>query len=390
VAEQSTKSLIESLREGAASLHGKDFLLTWDHGVIAIKAILNAATVLERVYASGKSARYFENGLALSIFRDKSTRTRFAYASAANLLGLGHADLDETKSQISHGETTRETANMISFLAQSVGIRDDMFIHEGHRYMVEFAQALDEGAREGVLPNRPAMVNLQCDLDHPTQTVADLLHLVNEFGGVDALRGKKIAMTWAYSPSYGKPLSVPQGIIALMTRFGMDVSLAYPEGYDLLPETVDIAKRNAESSGGKLEISHSMEDAFADADIVYPKSWAPFSVMEDRTRLLRAGESKKLDELEKQCLAQNARYKSWECDDAKMAKTRDGKALYMHCLPADITGVSCETGEVTADVFERYRLRTYHEASHKPYVIAAMILLSRCVDPAAFLTQISK
>jgi len=390
VAEQSTNALIESLREGAASLHGKDFLLTWDHGVIAIKAVLNAATVLERAYANGKSARYFDTGLALSIFRDKSTRTRFAYASAANLLGLGHADLDETKSQIAHGETTRETANMISFLAQSVGIRDDMFIHEGHRYMVEFAQALDEGAREGVLPNRPTMVNLQCDLDHPTQSVADLLHLVNEFGGVDELRGKKLAMTWAYSPSYGKPLSVPQGIIALMSRFGIDVSLAHPEGYDLLPETIDIAKRNAESAGGTFEITHSMDDAFADADIVYPKSWAPFSVMEERTRILRANESKKLDELERQCLEQNAKYKSWECDDAKMAKTKDGKALYMHCLPADITGVSCEAGEVTAEVFERYRLRTYHEASHKPYVIAAMILLSRCPDPAAFLSQISK
>ncbi len=388
--QPSTASLIESLREGASSLHGKDFLLTWDHGVIALKAVLSAATILERVFKAGKSAKLFESGLALSIFRDKSTRTRFAYASAANLLGLAVADLDEEKSQIAHGETVRETANMISFTAQAIGIRDDMFIHEGHRYMVEVAGALDEGVREGVLPNMPALVNLQCDLDHPTQSTADLLHLVNTFGGIDKLRGKKIAMSWAYSPSYGKPLSVPQGIITLMTRFGMDVVLAHPEGYDLLPETLDIAKRHADGAGCDFKITHSMEDAFADADIVYPKSWAPFSVMEERTRLLRSGEPKKLESLEKDCLAQNAKHKSWECTDDLMKVTKNGEALYMHCLPADITDVSCDAGEVSAEVFERYRIRTYLEAGHKPYTIAAMILLSRCADVPSFLTKISE
>ena len=73
-------------------------------------------------------------------------------------------------------------------------------------------------------------------MDHPTQSLADLLHLKNYFGSLENLKGKKIAMTWAYSPSYGKPLSVPQGIIALMTRFGLDVILAYPTGYNLIPE----------------------------------------------------------------------------------------------------------------------------------------------------------
>jgi len=395
VAQQSnnatdTKALIDALGEGAAALRNKDFLLTWDHGPKAIEAVLDTATVLERAYKDGRSLRLFNGGLALSIFRDNSTRTRFAYGSAASLLGLSHQDLDEKKSQIAHGETVRETANMISFCAHSLGIRDDMYIHEGHSYMVEVAQALDEGFRDGVLPNRPAMVNLQCDLDHPTQTCADLLHLSNEFGGLKALKNKKIVMSWAYSPSYGKPLSVAQGVITLMTRFGANVTLAHPEGYDLLPETIDIAKRHAQSSGGKFEITHSMQDAFADADIVYPKSWAPFSVMEKRTELLRAKDDKALVDLERQCLAQNANHKDWECTNDLMKRTKGGKALYMHCLPADITGVSCKEGEVAADVFERYRLKTYHEASHKPYTIAAMILLSRCKDAQAFLANVMK
>jgi knotted carbamoyltransferase YgeW len=226
-------------------------------------------------------------------------------------------------------------------------------------------------------------------MDHPTQSMSDLLHLVNQFGGADQLRGKKLAMTWAYSPSYGKPLSVAQGIITLMTRFGMNVVLSHPEGYDVLPETIDLAGRHAAGSGGSFTVTHSMEEAFADADVVYPKSWAPFTVMEERTRLLRAAEPKKLDALEEECLARNAEHQGWECTDELMKLTKNGEALYMHCLPADITGVSCRAGEVSAAVFERYRIRTYQEASHKPYIIAAMILLARCPDAPGFLSEIT-
>jgi len=238
------------------------------------------------------------------------------------------------------------------------------------------------------LPQRPAVINLQCDQDHPTQTLADLLHLQQTFGSLDALRGKKLAMSWAYSPSYGKPLSVPQGIITLMTRFGMDVVLAHPEGYDLVPQTRDIATGYAADSGGSFRHIHSMEEAFRDADIVYPKSWAPYQVMERRTALLRAGKGEKLDELEKECIANNDRHRDWECTERLMAQTHGGEALYMHCLPADITGVNCPAGEVAADVFERYRLATYREASHKLYVIAAMILLTRFERPSRVLGKL--
>jgi ornithine carbamoyltransferase len=125
-----------------------------------------------------------------------------------------------------------------------------------------------------------------------------------------------------------------------------------------------------------------MEDAFKDADIVYPKSWAPYAVMQERTELLRAGDDNGLKDLEKRCLSNNAKYRSWECNDEMMKRTRDGKALYMHCLPADISGVSCKEGEVSASVFERYRNDTYTEAGYKPYIIAAMILLARIKDPS--------
>lgn len=371
-------------------MHNGDFLLTWEKSQDEILATVKVAEALKLLYESGISTRVFESGLAVSQFRDNSTRTRFSFASACNMLGLTIQDLDEGKSQIAHGETVRETSNMISFLTEVIGIRDDMYLGAGHAYMQEVAKSLDSGHKEGVLPQRPGIVNLQCDVDHPTQSMADLLHLKNEFGGLEKLRGKKIAMTWAYSPSYGKPLSVPQGIIGLMTRFGMEVTLAYPEGYSLIEECLSVAKTNAKQNGGNFKVVNSMDEAFEDADIVYPKSWAPFHVMGRRTELLRKGDTEGLKELEKECLANNAKYKDWECTEKKMKLTKGGNALYMHCLPADITNVSCKAGEVEDSVFERYRIQTYKEAGYKPYVIAAMIWLSRFKDPAAMLGAVAK
>lgn len=382
------QQLIDQLRSRKTSLFGKDFLLTWEKSADDLNAVLEVADILKMLRGKNLSTRVFDNGIAVSNFRDNSTRTRFSFTSACNLLGLAVQDLDEGKSQIAHGETVRETANMISFLTEAIGIRDDMFLGEGHTYMKEVGKALDEGFREGVLPQRPAMVNLQCDIDHPTQSMADLLHLKHYFGGLDQLKGKKIAMTWAYSPSYGKPLSVPQGIIGLMTRFGMEVELAYPEGYDLIPDVLDVARSNANASGGSFKVGHDMTAAFRDADIVYPKSWAPFSVMQQRTQLLKNKDHEGLKGLEKECLANNARYKDWECTADKMKVTRKGEALYMHCLPADISGVSCPQGEVEAGVFEKYRIQTYLEAGFKPYIIAAMILTQRWENPAALLQQL--
>ena len=368
----------------------KDFLLTWDRSDDELKAVLAVAGCLKDLHRQGKSCRVFDTGLAISVFRDNSTRTRFSFASAANALGLGLSELDEVKSQIAHGETVRETANMISFLAEVIGIRDDMYLGEGNKYMREVGAAVEDGHARGVLHQRPSVINLQCDIDHPTQTLADLLHLKSHFGSLEALGGKKIAMTWAYSPSYGKPLSVPQGIIGLMTRFGMHVSLAFPEGYGLIPEVVTRAGQQAKASGGSFAVNNSMEEAFADADVVYSKSWAPFHVMQKRTALLQKSDREGLKQLEQQCLAENARHQSWECDEKKMKATKDGKALYMHCLPADISGVSCAQGEVAASVFERYRIATYQEAGYKPFIIAALMFLTRVKEPGAALERLVK
>jgi knotted carbamoyltransferase YgeW len=383
--------LEELIRELATldykKMYNNDFLLTWEKSNDEISATFTVAEILRGMREQNISSRIFDSGLGISLFRDNSTRTRFSFTSACNLLGLEVQDLDEGKSQMAHGETIRETANMISFMADVIGIRDDMYIGKGNAYMRDVARFVQAGHDEGVLEQRPTLVNLQCDIDHPTQSMSDMLHIISQFGGVENLAGKKIAMTWAYSPSYGKPLSVPQGTIGLMTRFGMDVALAHPEGYEVMPEVEEVAARQAAESGGTFTKSNSMAEAFAGADIVYPKSWAPFAAMEQRTDLYGKGDMDGIKSLEQNLLAQNKQHMGWTCTEELMATTHDGKALYMHCLPADISGVSCKHGEVESSVFDRYRVQQYKEAGYKPYIIAAMIFLSKIKNSADVLQR---
>ena len=332
-------------------MYNGDFFLTWEKTDDEIEAVFTVADALRYMRENNISTKVFESGLGISLFRDNSTRTRFSFASACNLLGLEVQDLDEGKSQVAHGETVRETANMISFMADVIGIRDDMYIGKGNKYMHEVVDAVTEGNKDGILEQKPTLVNLQCDIDHPTQAMAD---------------------------------------IGLMTRFGMDVVLAHPEGYEVFEDVEKVAEENAKKSGGSFKKTNNMAEAFKDADIVYPKSWAPFAAMEKRTDLYAEGDFDGIDKLEKELLAQNAQHKDWACTEELMKTTKDGKALYLHCLPADITGVSCEEGEVDASVFDRYRDPLYKEASFKPYIIAAMIFLAKFENPQEILKKLEE
>ena len=372
-------------------LYGSDFLHTWDKTTDELRALYAVAAALRNLRERNISSKIFDSGLAVSLFRDNSTRTRFSFSKASNLLGLELQDLDEKKSQIAHGETVRETATMISFMADVIGIRDDMYIGKGDAYMAEVSESVQQAYGDGVLDHRPTLISLQSDSDHPTQSSADMLYLIEEFGGLENLRGKKVAVTWAYSPSYGKPLSCPQSLISLLPRFGMDVTLAHPEGYDLMSDRVDAAKKFAAENGCTFNQVNTMEEAFEGADIVIPKSWAPYAAMERRTNLYAEGDDAGIAALEKELLAQNATHKDWCSTTKLMEKTANGQdTIFMHPLPADISGVSCEHGEVMADVFDMHRVGMYKEASYKPYAIAAMMFLQKVADPAATLKALEE
>ena len=263
----------------------------------------------------------------------------------------GHAHfLDADVTQISHGETPADTGRILASMGHGICIRHDLVLNEGNRYMREMAAAID-------VP----IINMQCDVDHPTQTLADLM-TIREIFGKD-LAGKKIAVSWAFAPSYAKPLSVPQGLITLMTRFGMHVSLAHPPGYNLIDRTIESARENAAQSGGTFEIVDNMDAAFAGADIVYPKSWGVYDLMLARQGLQ---EQQEIDENQQACLAMNHKFKDWICDDRRMQLAGE-KAVYMHCLPAD------RGSEVTDAVIDGPQSVVFQEAENRLHTAKAIM-----------------
>lgn len=332
------------------SLKGKDYIETQDLSDEELRLLLDTAAELKRKFHRGEPTSLLPHQTAFLLFFDKSTRTRNAFEAGMTQLG-GHAHfLDSDATQISHGETPEDTGRILAAMGHGICVRHDLVLNEGNTYMRRMAAAA----------NVP-IINMQCDVDHPTQTLADLMTIREKFG--TNLQGLKIAVSWAFAPSYAKPLSVPQGLIMLMTRFGMHVSLAHPPGYKLVDRTVEAARSNAAKSGGKFEMVDEMEAAFADADVVYPKSWGVFDLMLARQQ---AKTKEEVAENQRACLASNAKFKNWICDDRRM-KLAKPSAVYMHCLPAD------RGSEVTDAVIDGPQSVVFQEAENRLHTAKAIM-----------------
>ena len=332
------------------SLKGKDYIETLDLSLEELELLLSVSAELKEKFHRGEETLLLPRQTAFLLFFDKSTRTRNAFEAGITQLG-GHAHfLDVTATQISHGETAADTGRVLGSMGHGICVRHDLVLGEGNTYMREMAEAVD-------VP----IINMQCDVDHPTQTLADLLTIREKFG--DNLKGLKIAVSWAYAPSYAKPLSVPQGLITLMTRFGMHVSLAHPPGYHLIERTVEAARAGAEQSGGKFEIVESMDAAFQDADVVYPKSWGVYDLMLARQNATTEAE---IEENQAACLAMNDKHRDWICDERRMGLAKDS-AVYMHCLPAD------RGSEVTNAVIDGPQSIVFQEAENRLHTAKAIM-----------------
>ncbi len=366
--------------DGIAALHGRSLLTTHDWSASELDALLGAASAFEAADRAGRSTALLPNELAYAMFFDNSTRTKSAWAGAAARLGMMPVIVDGSSTQVSHGETAEETGAMLGMNAHALGVRHDLVLGEGNAFMHDVKRGIDRYLTATDDPRVVPVVNLQCDVDHPTQALADLMWLREHFGG--DVRGKKIAMSWAYSPSYAKPLSVPQGVVSLLTRFGAHVTLAHPPGYDLLPEPLTWAREGAASSGGLFEIVHDMDAAFAGADAVYPKSWGPHALMLERVAANTRGDANDMREIEQRALAANAGHRDWICDERRMSLTAD--ALYLHCLPADIGS------EVSPAVMKRFAVHVAREANKKVYVVMALLAVAKVPDLAARLAAIAK
>ncbi|HVP39019.1 MAG TPA: hypothetical protein VMS93_07530 [Candidatus Saccharimonadales bacterium] len=350
-------------------LSGRSLFITDEWSTAELKALLDVAAILQNADFAGRSVAMFPDQLAYGLFFDQSTRTRSAWAGAAARLGMRPVISDGSSTQVAHGETPSETGAMLGMNAHALGVRHDKVIGEGNKFIREMKRGIDEYLAATGDPRNVPIVNLQCDVDHPTQSLADFQWVRERFP--EGVQGKRIVVSWAYSPSYAKPLSVAQGVTSLFTRFGAHVVLAHPEPYRLMDSSLKAARQHAQESGGSFEVVHDMSAAFKNADIVYPKSWGPYDLMLERVVANRARDNKAMAEIEQRALATNAKYRDWICDEKKMALTQGGAALYLHPLPADIGA------EVSPGVMQKAVVDVAREANKKMYVIMAMLAIAK-------------
>jgi len=322
------------------ALVGRDYIETIDWTVDEIEEALAVSAELKEAFKAGKPHRLLPDKTLFMLFLDKSTRTRNAFESGMTQLG-GHAIyLDAEKTQVAHGESPKDMGIILSRYGHGLAIRHDLAPYEGNVWMREIARWAD-------IP----LINLQCDVDHPTQTIADLMTLREQRG--ENLRGLRVAVSWAYAPSYAKPMSVPQGLISLLPRFGMDVVLAHPPGWELMPEVREKAEAAAQAAGGSITYVDDMDEAFEDADVVYPQSWGRVDAFAR----------------EAEALAESAQFEGWICDARRMSLAKPD-ALYMHCLPAD------RGTEVTDEVIDGPQSVVYDEAENRMHTGKALCALT--------------
>ncbi len=316
---------------------GKDFIAEQDWSKEELQMALDFAVRLKKKFRLKQPTPYLLHQTLYLLFFFSSTRTRTSFEAAMDQLGGNSHDLTPDKLQIAHGDTPKEIGKILSSYGHGIAIRHCDW-GEGN--------ALREVAKYSTAP----VFNMQCDIYHPFQAMADLMTILEKKKTVTK---KKIVMSWAFASSYTKPISVPQSFLLLLTKFGADITLAYPKEFMLMPDIMKTAHENAKKSGGSVHITHSMEDAFTGADVVYPKSWGPLVMTSDP----------------KECTKIAAKYKQWICDE-KMMQLAKKDAIYMHCLPAD-RGI-----EVTDAVIDGKQSVVYDQAENRMHVQKAILALT--------------
>ncbi|OGK25178.1 ornithine carbamoyltransferase [Candidatus Roizmanbacteria bacterium RIFCSPLOWO2_01_FULL_37_12] len=319
-------------------LFGKDFIAEQDWSREELETALDVAMDLKRKFLLKIPTPYLLHQTLYLLFFFSSTRTRTSFEAAMDHLGGNAHDLPSDKLQISHGDTPKEIGKILSSYGHGIAIRHCDW-KEGNKY-------LREVAKYSTVP----VFNMQCDIYHPFQAMADLLTILEK---KKFLKRRKIVMSWAYASSYTKPISVPQSFLLLLTKFGADVTLAYPKEFELMPEIMKMAKNNTKNEGGSIEIIHNMKEAFENADVVYPKSWGPLVFTADPIKATKIA----------------AKYKKWICDE-KIMKLAKKDAIYMHCLPAD-RGI-----EVTDEVIDGPKSVVYDQAENRLHVQKAILALT--------------
>ncbi len=310
------------------NLRGRDLICDLDFSKEEVETVLDMAWDLKRKRAVGEPHPYLRDKTLGMLFFFSSTRTRCSFEAGMAQLGGHAAFIDSKTTQVAHGDTAKEIGDILGRYFDGISIRQCDWDY-GNQYINWVAEA-----------SRSPVLNMQCELFHPFQCLADLM-TIQEKKGRD-LRKKKIVVSWAYASSYLKPMSVPISLILQMPRFGMDVTLSHPPEFKLPDEYVEEAKAMARKSGSAFEIVHDMTEGFEDADVVYAKSWGPLLTTTDPAEGKRIQDS----------------YKDWITDAAKMAHAKPD-AIYMHPLPAD------RDVEVTSEVMDGPQSVVFDQAENR-------------------------
>ncbi len=319
-------------------LRGRDLITTQEWTRDEIGTILDVAFDLKRRRALGEPHPYLRDKVLAMLFFFSSTRTRASFEAGMAQLG-GHAQFIESKTtQIAHGDTATEIGEILGRYNDGIAIR-----HCDWAVGNEYIRAVADTARVPVL-------NMQCDVYHPFQVLADLMTIIERKGDP---RGLTIDVSYAYATSYQKPMSVPQSLILLATRFGMNVRLTRPREFELIPEVMRQAEDNASRSGGSLEVMEEFDEGFRGADVVYAKSWGCLLATTDEQESARIGE----------------KYADWIADERRMALAKDD-AIYMHPLPAD------RNVEVADAVVDGPQSAVFDQAENRLHVQKATMALT--------------
>ncbi len=320
-------------------LRGRDLIGDLDFSREEVETVLDVAFDLKMKRALGEPHPYLRDKVLAMLFFFSSTRTRGSFEAGMAQLG-GHAAFIESRTtQISHGDTEKEMGEIFGRYFDGIAIRHvDWGI--GNRYLNLVASA-----------SRVPILNMQCEIYHPFQCLADLMTIIEKKGR--ELRGKKMVVSWAYASSYLKPISVPQSLILQMPRFGLDVTLAHPPEFKLMPDIMEQAREQAKKFKTGFEVVDDMQSAVKDADIIYAKSWGPLLTTQDPE------EGKKIQD----------GYKDWIANEKLMSLAKDD-VIYMHPLPAD------RNIEVTDGVIDGPHSVVFDEAENRLHAQKAVMALT--------------
>ena len=319
-------------------LRGRDLISLQEWTKEEIDTVLEVALQLKRERALGIPHPLLRDRVLAMLFFFSSTRTRASFEAGMAQLG-GHAQFIESRTtQISHGDTPKEIGEILGRYNDGIAIRNvDWGV--GNRYIRDVAAA-----------SRVPVLNMQCDLFHPHQSLADLLTIHEKKGNP---RGRTIAISWAYAASYQKPISVPVDLSLLTTRYGMHVRLVHPPEFKLPADIVAQAAENARRSGGSFELMDDFDAGMAGADVVYAKSWGAMLTAKDETEGAEIAK----------------KYTDWITDERRIGLAADD-AIYMHPLPAD-RGI-----EVADAVIDGPHSVVYDEAENRLHAQKAVMALT--------------